>query len=256
MAIQKEVMDTDLDILAFSPHPDDAEMGSAGSLIKAVQNGLRAGVIDLTEGSLASRGNLKQRQKEKQKATDLMGLCLRQSLGLPDSEIGKKPEHRLSIINMIRETRPRIVLAPYWKDRHPDHAAAGKLIQEAVFYSGVAKLGSGQPYKPDRLYYYMIHHPFQPSFVVDISEEWDQKMAVLRVYQSQFQFKDDEMETAISQPEFMQFVKARAVWFGAMIGANYGEPFLVKGPVPLSELPGSHPTFQYNSHLPPYCMFT
>jgi LmbE family N-acetylglucosaminyl deacetylase len=225
MAIQKEVMDTDLDILAFSPHPDDAEMGSAGSLIKAVQNGLRAGVIDLTEGSLASRGNLKQRQKEKQKATDLMGLCLRQSLGLPDSEIGKKPEHRLSIINMIRETRPRIVLAPYWKDRHPDHAAAGKLIQEAVFYSGVAKLGSGQPYKPDRLYYYMIHHPFQPSF-------------------------------AISQPEFMQFVKARAVWFGAMIGANYGEPFLVKGPVPLSELPGSHPTFQYNSHLPPYCMFT
>ena len=248
-------MDSSLDILAFSPHPDDAELGCGGSLILAADAGLRVAIADLSEGEMASRGTAEQREREKQKATDLLGLCTRLSVGLPDTEIGTDPAHRLPVIQLVRETRPRIVLAPYWKDRHPDHAAAGKLVQEACFFAGVSKVGEGQPHRAERVYYYMLHHPFTPSFVVDISSVWERKMAVVVAYRSQVQSESGGVETALSRPEYMRFIKARAIYYGAMIGAGYGEPFYSPGPVPLRGLPGLTGPPPPPDKLPPYRVY-
>ena len=242
-------------ILAFSPHPDDAELGCGGSLILAADAGLRVAIADLSEGEMASRGTAEQREREKQKATDLLGLCTRLSVGLPDTEIGTDPAHRLPVIQLVRETRPRIVLTPYWEDRHPDHAAAGKLVQEACFFAGVSKVGEGQTHRPERVYYYMLHHPFTPSFVVDISSVWERKMAVVAAYRSQVQSEGGGVETALSRPEYMRFIKARAIYYGAMIGAGYGEPFYSPGPVPLRGLPGLTGPPPPPDKLPPYRVY-
>ncbi len=227
-----------VDILAFSPHPDDAELGCGGSLILAADSGSRVAIADLSAGEMSSRGTPEQRQSEKEDAADRLGLCARLLVGLPDSEIGTSPAHRLPIIQLIREMRPRVVLAPYERDRHPDHAAASKLVNDACFLAGVSKVGTGLPHRPEQVYYYMIHHPFPPSIVVDISSVWDRKMAAVAAYQSQFLPDGGEFETAISQPEFLRFIEARAIVLGAMIGAAYGEAFYLPGPVPLHELPG------------------
>jgi bacillithiol biosynthesis deacetylase BshB1 len=230
-------MDRPLDILAFSPHPDDAELGCGGSLILAADKGLRVAIADLSAGEMSSRGSLELRQREKDEAAKLLGLCERWLVGLPDSEIGTDPAQRLPLIQLIRRTRPRLVLAPHCQDRHPDHAAAGKLVEEACFFAGVRKIGTGEPHRPERLYSYMIHRPFTPSFVVDISAVWTRKMAAVTAYKSQFQTDGSGPETAISRPNFLRLVEARAIYFGAMIGVAYGEPFYLPGPVPLPELP-------------------
>ena len=248
-------MDSSLDILAFSPHPDDAELGCGGCLILAADAGLRVAIADLSEGEMASRGTAEQRGQEKQKATDLLGLCTRLSVGLPDTEIGTDPAHRLPVIQLVRETRPRIVLTPYWEDRHPDHAAAGKLVQEACFFAGVSKVGEGQPHRAERVYYYMLHHPFTPSFVVDISSVWERKMAVVAAYRSQIQAECSGLETALSRPEYMRFIKARAIYYGAMIGAAYGEAFYSPGPVPLRKFPGLAGPPPPPGKLPPYRVY-
>jgi N-acetylglucosamine malate deacetylase 1 len=227
-----------LDILAFAAHPDDAELGCGGSLILAADQGRRVAVADLTAGEGSSRGTIEQRAQEAKAASDILGLRARFSLGLPDTAIGATLEHRLPIIDLIRATRPRIVLAPYWQDRHPDHTAASKLVQEACFFAGVRKVGIGQPHRPQRLYYYQTHSPFSPSFVVDVSTVWERRMAAVLAYESQFGSTKDKLQTALSQVGFIRVQEARAIWFGAMIGAAYGEPFLSSGPVPSHGLPG------------------
>jgi bacillithiol biosynthesis deacetylase BshB1 len=164
--------------------------------------------------------------------------------------------HRLPIIQLIRDMRPRLVLAPYGEDRHPDHGAASKLVRDACFLAGVSKIGTGQPHRPERLYYYMIHHPFAPSFVVEISSVWDRKMAAITAYQSQFQPDGSGLETAISRPHFLRFLEARAIWAGAMVGAAYGEAFFLPGPLPLGELPGSTGISLPPGKLPAYSMYS
>ena len=244
-----------VDILAFSPHPDDAELGCGGSLILAADRGLRVAIADLSAGEMSSRGTPEQRQSEKEKATDRLGLCTRLLVGLPDSEIGTDPAHRLPIIQLIRETRPRIILAPYGQDRHPDHVCASKLVREACFLAGVSKLGTGHPHRPEWIYYYMIHHPFTPSLVVDISNVWDRKMAAVTAYQSQFQPDGGESQTAISRPGFLRFIEAQAIVFGAMIGVAYGEAFYLPGPLPLRELPGLGNAPSPPGELPSYRVY-
>lgn len=242
-----------LNILAFSPHPDDAEIGCGGSIMLATAQGLRVAIADLSEGELSNRGNLKRRKKEK--AAELLGLCDRLSLQLPDTKIGTDPTQKLPIIEIIRKTRPHIVLSPYWCDRHPDHVAASKLIQEAVFWAGTSKIGKGKPYRPERLFFHMIHFPFTPTFIIDISSVWKQKMEILKEYKSQLQSDGYGMKTAISQPQFLQFLKIRAKWFGAMIGVPYGEPFFSYGPVPLKEFPLLSLNKNNQSYLLQYSMF-
>jgi N-acetylglucosamine malate deacetylase 1 len=157
---------------------------------------------------------------------------------LPDTKIGAEPSHQRAVLALIRELRPGIVLSPYWNDRHPDHEGAGLLVRSACFYAGVASLGEDAPHRPHAVYYYMIHSPFEPSFVVDITPVWQQKLEILRTYRTQFLDEDaDAVPTAISSPRFLEHHEARCIYFGAMIGASVGEPFLTFGPVPLDGLP-------------------
>ena len=232
-------MEKELDILAFSPHPDDAELGCAGSLILAADEKKRVAIADLSDGELSSRGTTGQRKKEKMEASKNIGLCERFSLCLPDTKIGLDSDHLLYIIELIRQTRPKIVLAPYWIDRHPDHEASGRLVRDACFYSGISSIGKERPYSPERVYYYMIHTPFPPSFVIDISDVWERKKAVLDSYRSQF--IDDGQErfkTALCMPEFLRFHEAKAIYFGGMISVAFGEPFYSMAPISFKEFPG------------------
>lgn len=245
-----------LDILAIAAHPDDAELGCGGSLLLAARKGLSVVIADLSKSEMSSRGTVESRQEEARNAAHILGLKERRNLGFPDSQIDSDSSDQLSaLIQLIRETRPRIVLAPYWEDRHPDHVATGRLVKKACFSAGLAKVGDGEPYRPTRLYSYMLSYPFTPSFVLDISSVWDRKMEAILAYQSQFQSSEDGIATAISEPGFLKLVEARAIWFGAMIGAAYGEPYHMPGPVPVYELLDTLPAADPDKNLPPYTMF-
>jgi bacillithiol biosynthesis deacetylase BshB1 len=250
------MVDMSLDILAIAAHPDDAELGCGGSLLLAVRKGLSVAIADLSAGEMSSRGTVASRQAESSNAARILGLKERRNLGLPDSKIGENSSHsRPALIQLIRETRPRIVLAPYWEDRHPDHEATGHLVKEACFFSGVAKVGVGEPYRPTRLFYYMLSYPFKPAFVLDITDVWERKMEAIKAYQTQFQSSEDGIQTAISEPGFLKLIEARAIWFGAMIGAGYGEPYYTSGPVPVVELPDVTTSSNSDKTLPAYTMF-
>lgn len=244
-----------VDIVAISAHPDDAELGCGGALILAAARGWRVALADLSDGERSSRGTPEQRRRDRQRAAELIGACDRLSLGLPDTAIGADPAHHLAVVQLIRETRPRIVLAPYWRDRHPDHAAAGRLVRRACFLAGVSTLGTGAPHRPDRLFHFMVHEPFIPSFVVDIGTAWPRKVEAVAAYRSQFQPADPGPETALSRGDFTRVLEARAIWFGAMIGAPYGEPFRSRGPIALDELPGLQRAGPGRPGLPAYSAF-
>jgi N-acetylglucosamine malate deacetylase 1 len=228
---------SDLDLVAFSPHPDDVELFCGGTMLLAARAGLRTAIVDLSEGELSTNGDPVRRSAERTAASDLLGLQERVSLGLPDGAIGSSPDHRDAVVRTLRELRPAVVLAPYWKDRHPDHAAAGRLLGEACFLAGVAKAGSGIPHRPDRVYWYMLHHPFTPSLVVDVGPVWERRERLLAVYESQVGTNGDAAPTAINDGSFVAMLEARATWFGALVGAERGEPFLVEGPLRVRSLP-------------------
>jgi N-acetylglucosamine malate deacetylase 1 len=231
-----------VDVLAVAAHPDDAEVGCGGVLIQAAAAGLRTAVADLTAGERGTRGAPGERSRERDVATEAMGLAARLDLGLPDGGLGTNPAHRNAVIRAVRDLRPAILLAPYPEDRHPDHAAAGRLARDASFIAGVAKIGHGPAHRPARLYHYMVHHPFTPSFVVDVTGVWERKMEAVRAYESQFGAGEREPPTSLAGGDFLSMIEARARFHGAMIGAERGEAFHVSGPVPLRFLPGVHDT--------------
>ena len=231
-------MDKPLDILAFAPHPDDVELACGGSLILASDKGWRVGVADLTEGEKSSRGDPELRLQEKAQATELLGLTVRLNAGLPDGSIGTHADHRLPVIQLIRQWRPRIVLAPYWEDRHPDHARASTLVRDACHLSGIGKIGEGKPYRPEQLIYYMLRIPLSPSFIMDVSSVWERRMEAVRTYKSQFLSQASSVDTTLTSPSFLRALEARAIWYGWQIQATYGEPFLNAAPPAAQDFPG------------------
>ena len=239
-----------VDLLAVGAHPDDVEMGCGGTLLLAAAKGKRTGIVDLTDGEASTRGSPEIRAEERDRATALLGVAARKGLGLEDGSVGTEPDHRLALVRTIRELRPRVVVAPYPEDRHPDHAAAGRLAREACFLAGVGRIGDGNAHRPARMYHYMAHHPFTPSFVVDVSSVWDRKMTAVRAYHSQFG-ADAEPATQIGGPRFLELLEARASVHGALIGVDRGEPFHQPGPVALASLPGLDPA----ERAPGYSMF-
>lgn len=234
-------MTDSVDVLAVAAHPDDAEVGCGGVLALASDAGLRVGIVDLTAGERSTRGTPDVRADERERATAILGVAVRRSLGLPDTELDDR-EHRDVLIPVLRELRPAALLAPFVRDRHPDHEAAGRLTVRAAYLAGIAKVRpeAGPPHRPPRLYHYMIHHPFAPSFVVDVSRVWDRKMESLRAYTSQFTDVAQEAGTDLSDGAFIRAVDARATFLGGMIGAARGEAFWTEGPVALPFLPGLH----------------
>jgi bacillithiol biosynthesis deacetylase BshB1 len=226
-----------LHALAFGAHPDDIELTCSGTLIKLVSMGYRIGVCSLTAGELSTRGNRAIRRKEFEEASRILGASAFEMLNLPDGRLSNSWQQKIEIIHVIRRYQPGIVFAPYWEDRHPDHANASVLIQEACFISGLKKIESGQEaHRPNRVLYYPSRFEFKPSFIVDISDHHEQKMRSILAYRSQFGIThQDEEDTNISQPGFLEAIVARSKQYGSYIGVKYGEPFLVREPLSLSD---------------------
>ena len=223
-----------LDVLAFGPHPDDLELTCGGTLIALSDHNYSVGVIALTRGELGTRGTAEIRTREFEEAAQLMGVAERTILDIPDGDIQSNRENQLKVIHQIRRHRPKIVLAPYWRDRHPDHERASLLVREATFLAGLEKIETKEPpYRPYRVLFYPCRYEFSASFIVDISDSHERKLKTVQAYKSQFQnsSKDNESETSISRPEFLEAVVTRAKQYGSYIGTAYGEPFLVREPL-------------------------
>jgi bacillithiol biosynthesis deacetylase BshB1 len=221
-----------LDVLAIGAHPDDVELSCGGTIIKLVKQGLKVGCADLTEGELGTRGTPEVRSAEAAEATRLMGVSVRECLGLPDGNIEINQSNRLKVIALIRKYKPDTLLIPHWLERHPDHEHTSLLCREAWFYAGLSKIetfdnGSHQePFRPRSYYHYMQWYEFVPTFVVDISNEYEQRMKAVRTFKSQFYNpRSEEPETALSSPQFLEMLRSRYEYYGNRIGTRYGEPF-------------------------------
>ncbi len=221
-----------LDVLVFAAHPDDAELSMGGTIARFTSQGLKVGVADLTKAELSTRGNVITRAKETAAASKALKLKVRENLGIKDGGVSSSEDNLTRLITVIRKYKPSIVFAPYFNDRHPDHIDASILVKRAVFSSGLEKFKTtiaGKPqtqFRPKKIFYYMQTYIFEPSFIVDISEHFQTKMKSVHCFQSQFHNpvakKDD---TFISKPEFLDYVKARAEFYGFQIRKKYGEPF-------------------------------
>jgi bacillithiol biosynthesis deacetylase BshB1 len=221
-----------LDVLIFAAHPDDAELTMAGTIAKLTCNSFKVGIIDLTRGELGTRGTAETREKEASQAAIILKLALRENLLIPDGNIQRSKKNLMKVVMTIRRYKPKIIFAPYFNDRHPDHIDAGKLVKEAMFVSGLTKIKTfdkkvaQEAYRPSRLFYYMQTYSFEPSFIVDVSNYFDIKMKAVKAFETQFYDpKSKEPETFISQPEFLSFIEARAKVYGFQIGKKFGEPF-------------------------------
>ena len=224
-----------LDALAFGAHADDAELSCGGTLIKLAGMGYKTGVVVLTRGETGTRGSAEIRAREFAKAAEVMGLAAYKMLDLPDGRVEVTWENKLKIIAEIRTHRPRIVFAPYWVDRHPDHESASQLVRASAYLAGLKKIETAQEaFRPVKVVFCQSRFEFAPSFVVDITDVHAQKMNAIRAYTSQFHRPDQPEvtpasgETLIGRPEFLDLIEARDRRYGAQIGAKYGEPFLVR----------------------------
>lgn len=220
-----------LDALFIATHPDDVEITSAGTAIKLINDGKKVGIVDLTQGELSTRGNLKTRKVETDNASKVMGVHYRTNLRMKDGNIENTITNRLKLIKVIRETKPDILFAPYESDRHTDHINASSFIRESAFQSGLAKIKTGKlaAFRPGRVFYYRHAHDFPISFIVDISDVFKQKLKAVECYSTQF-YKPSadakgEPQTYISTKLFWKDLEARARFFGFKIGAEFGEPF-------------------------------
>jgi len=224
-----------LDILVIAPHPDDAELGMAGAMLKFKNEGARVGVLDLTSGEPTPHGDEETRRQETATATELLGLDWRENLGLPNRSLEATLDARRRLAGVIRQTRPRWLFAPYWVDAHPDHVAATELVEAARFWAKLTKTDMpGEPHHPARVFYYFCVHlrlAAQPAFVLDISPFWEAKRAAIAAYESQF-----ITGRPTEPPTFLDRLETDAAHWGNLIGARYGEPFASREPVGLSNL--------------------
>jgi N-acetylglucosamine malate deacetylase 1 len=228
-----------LDILAIGAHPDDVEIGASGSLLLAAKQGQRVGILDLTYAELSSNGNVERRQQEAAAADRLLGVCARYNFGLPDRGLEPVREKAISrVVELIRKTRPRVVLAPYLQDRHPDHESVSRIVREAVFNSGIRKFEPSEElsaYRPAQLLYYFINTTVTPQVVVDVTSVYPEKMDVLRCYRSQFELEEGSVDTPLTNG-YLEMVEYRERLFGQQAGVRYAEGFMSQAPYVLPNL--------------------
>ncbi len=226
-----------LDVLAFGPHPDDVEIGIAGTLCRLAKEGQAVGVSDLTRGELSSNGTVEERLSESRAAAAIMGIAVRENLELHDGGLDNSARTMRPIIEAIRRHRPRVVCIPHGDDRHPDHVAASRLLTEAAYRAGLSKWPAGEePYRPERVVYYFINGSAQPSFVVGTSAYFEQKMEALRAHASQFSRTAAGTATPINDPQYFQMIEARDRYFGSLVGERYAEGFVYQGVIALPSL--------------------
>lgn len=223
---------SELDLLVFAAHPDDAELCCGGTIAAITAMGKRAGIIDLTMGELGTRGTVRTRQNEAKKASAVLGVHTRVNLKIPDGNITNNPANRLKVIRVLRLYRPSIIFLPHHIDRHPDHSKTHELVKESVFYSGLSKIKTSglEPYRPARTYFYMQSSVFEPNVILDVSPFFEIKMNAVKCYSTQFhtgdsKHKRNEPETFISSRSYMEYIEARMRFYGFQIGVKYGEAF-------------------------------
>jgi bacillithiol biosynthesis deacetylase BshB1 len=216
-----------VDILAIGAHPDDVELSCSGTLLKHIALGKTAGILDLTKGEMGTRGNAEIRTQEAQKAAGILGVKFRKQLDLKDCFFENNKEHQLEIIKVLREYKPQIVLCNAIADRHPDHGRAARLVADACFYSGLAKLETGQqPWRPKAVYHYIQDNFVHPHLVVDVSDFADKKREAIMAFSSQFfNPASKEPQTPISSPEFLESLFAKMSVWGRSIGVRYAEGY-------------------------------
>jgi bacillithiol biosynthesis deacetylase BshB1 len=233
-----------LDILAIAAHRDDVEQTCGGTLLKAAQRGQKTGILDLTRGEMGTRGTADDREREANDAAKILGVGWRHALDIPDGRVENTWGNRLKVASVIRETRPRVVILPYWKGRHPDHYTASTLGYEACFLAGLAKLdtaGAGSPlhsrqdagagatpHRPFKIIYATLYYDIRPTFVVDISKQFEGKFASILAYKSQFSDQEAGKDLFPAHDEIRARVDAIARFYGMLGGVSYGEPFLQK----------------------------
>ncbi len=238
-----------VDVVAIGAHPDDVELWAGGTICSLTARGHRVTIIDLTEGELGSRGTVETRREEAANAAEILGVTERANLCLPDGDIRDTAENRLRLIKLLRGFAPKVVLVGAPECRHPDHTAATALSISAIYFAGLRRIettgvdGAGQlPHRPDHVLHYMQAIPFTPTFSVDVSEYWDQRLRAMRAFRTQFFHPDNEPgsgepETYVSNPAFFEWMEARAKSFGYPVGAKFAEPFLYRnGPVGVDDL--------------------
>ncbi|MGA7890409.1 MAG: bacillithiol biosynthesis deacetylase BshB1 [Candidatus Sulfotelmatobacter sp.] len=238
---------TPLDILAIAAHRDDVEQTCGGTLFKMAQRGQRTGILDLTQGEMGTRGTAEDRAREAAHAAKILGVAWRRALDIPDGRVENTWENRLKVASVIRETRPRIVILPYWKGRHPDHYTCSVLGYEACFLAGLAKLvlssqfsvlgevssggSKNEPlasHRPFKIIYATLYYDVRPTFVVDIGQQFEQKFASILAYKSQFSDQEAGKDLFPAHNEIRARVDAMARYYGMLGGVTHAEPFLQK----------------------------
>ena len=221
-----------LDLLAIAAHPDDVELTCGGTLLQAAQRGYKTGILDLTAGEMGSRGTPETRLKEAAKAARILRVTHRENLRLPDAHLEVSTEFKLAVARRIRALKPHTVILPYWEGRHPDHYMAARLGYEGCFLAGLKQLPmDGQPFRPFKILYSTVYYrEVRPTFVVDISRQFDKRYRAILAYGSQFRPKSKDKKSKVDIPldRLHQEVNLIARYYGQMAGVQYAEPFLVK----------------------------
>lgn len=226
-----------LDVLAIAAHPDDVEQTCGGTLLKMAEMGYRVGVLDLTAGDMGTRGSPETRVVESQAAGAHLQLSYRENLYFPDARLENGMIARITLSAKIREVKPRVVILPYWEARHPDHYRAAEIAYEACFLSGLKKLDQySEPHRPFKVVYSSAYANVPPSFVVDISTQFDRRMAALLSYKSQYGEESEGRELFPNEGEIRDRLGAIARFYGNLIGCKYGEPFVVKETMRVDDL--------------------
>ena len=235
-----------VDILAFGSHPDDVELGCGGSILSAISQGLKVGIIDLTKGELGTRGTPEIRKKESEKASEILGVSFRKNLDFKDGFFINDEEHQLKIIEVLREHKPSIIFCNAVKDRHIDHPKGSKLVSDSCFLSGLSKINTNynnsknqSPWTPKQIYHYIQWFDLKPDILIDISEFQEKKMKAIMAYESQFYNpKSTEPNTPISSKRFIDSIKQRDQNFGRISGVDAAEGFTVERPPVVKDIKG------------------
>ena len=226
-----------LDVLAIAAHPDDVEQTCGGTLIRMAEAGYQTGVVDLTAGDMGTRGTPDERIAESQTAGKHMLLEWRGNLGMPDARLENTIAARMTLAAKLRELKPRVVILPYWEARHPDHYRATELGYEACFLAGLHKLDpSSEPHRPFKILYSGLYTNIKPSFVVDISAQFERRMAALLSYTSQYGATSEGGGLFPQASEIRERLGAIARFYGNLIGVRYGEPFMVKEAIEITDI--------------------
>jgi N-acetylglucosamine malate deacetylase 1 len=220
-----------LDLLAIAAHPDDVELTCGGTLLRMAQEGYKTGILDLTAGEMGTRGTREMRAKEAAKAGKILRVSWRGILGIPDSDVAASRDNKLLLAAKIRELRPNTVILPYWEARHPDHYHASTLGYQGCFLAGLKQLPvEGEAYRPFKILYSTAYANIRPTFVVDITAQYERRKRAILAYGSQFKTKDPKKKDGVhlGLDELQDEMNQLARHYGQMIGVRYGEPFLIK----------------------------